>query len=733
MAQLDTYLDIKDIQSYKDKIDYTRISIAKIKDTRSFTRTGELKVWLPTSRIPEEDSSRWLTARYASPFYGNNNPQMFTSYFDSVVADSFGMFFVPPAVDNMVFVFFPNIQGENNLCYWFSCPVDPKESLMIPGIPYNSELKPSKEGNAIYNPLAEAIDKQGLSNDLLRGPTSSGIKRESPSNCFGILTPKGNQFIMDDGWSKTDNLEDWDEAQTEQVNLDEVSDAERYDSGIRLRTRDGVQILLSNNKGHVYMINKDGTAWAELNNDGYVDCWALKCVSASSDGDINLNAKRNININAEGNINIKSAADVKFEAQNLTAQMGQNILCSTGANIEQTAQGAFLANSGANFEVSSGASIIESGATDIELKAPKVIVDAGDISLGGAVKVKTSLCSPTIDSTTVTGGTVTAQTGFTGQLNGNASTAGWAAGAAGAPVPGSLNPATGGAPTIDGTDSAGDVQQPQEITAEVVQNVHNYGENITETIVSRLPSQEPFYYHLNNDNNETEQQPIVQSYKDFQISNGGKAPQKEQIPTAMPVDYVTPRDDIPQDLLPDYDLINLKKDDTFSVFEKSFQEVMLAEGGYVNNINDPGGATKYGVSKRAYPHLDIKNLTLDDAKEIYRRDYWDKCGANVLPEGIAVMAADFSYNSGVSRAVKMLQRCCSMKETGILDPVTLGKIKMDNTEDFMTKYKNIRMNFLQSLKTWNVFGKGWTNRVNKNYAFAIAIDKLVKSEETPIV
>ena len=751
MASINNIINKNDIQSYKDKLDYTRISVAKIMDTRSFSRSGELKVWIPSSRIPESDSSRWITARYASPFYGTSSPNMTYDQSFEARAKSYGFFFVPPDVGNMVFVFFPNIQGSNNICYWFACPLDPMQSRMIPGIPYNDDLKPSVEGtpdvkpntkdneelNAEYQPyepLANAIDKQGLTNDLLRGPASSSIKRESPSRAYGILTPYGNQFILDDGWNQNDNLENWDNAQSQQSSdINRDLDVERYESGIRLRTRDGVQLLLSNNKGHVYMINRDGTAWAELNNDGYIDCWALKAVSASSDGDINVNAKRNININAGGTINIKAGADVKIEATNLTAQLSQNILSSAGANIEETAQGAILTHAEGNIESSSTASILNNAGSSYEIKSPKTIIDSGDISLGGAVKVGTSLCSPTVDSTTITGGTVTASTGFTGQLTGNATTSGWSAAAGGAPSPGSLNPAKGGAPTITDPDSASDVGTAQEIAAETTQNVHNYGENMTVTIVSRMPTQEPFYYHINDDANDTVQQPIVQEYKAYQISNDGKAPTKENIPTAVKVDYETPKESFPEDMQPDYELINLKKDDQFSVFEKSFQEVMLSEGGYVNHPKDPGGETKYGISKRAYPNLDIKNLTIDDAKEIYRRDYWDKCGANVLPEGVAVMAADFAYNSGVNRAVKMLQRCCAMKETGKLDPVTLGKIESSNIPDFMEKYKTVRMNFLQSLKTWSTFGNGWTKRVNKNYAFGVAIDKLVNSEETVTV
>lgn len=771
MASINSFLNKNDIESNKSKFDNSRITIAEVMDTRSFSRSGDLKVWIPGSRIPKDDSSRWITARYASPFYGTSSPSRTYQQSFSAKAKSYGMFFVPPDIGNTVFVFFPNIYGENSLCYWFACPVDPELSSMIPGIPYDSEtqkpviektsnIKNNTKDKEVadnsatpYTPLDDAFQRQGLSEDLLRGPASSGIKRESPSRVYGILTPYGNQFVLDDGWNQNDNLDNWDNANAQQAqDLNEDLNVERYDSGIRLRTRDGVQILLSNNKGHVYMINRDGTAWAELNNDGYVDCWALKCVSAASDGDINLKANRNINISADGTINIKAGGDIKLEATNLTAQMASNILASSGANTEISATGAVLTkaegniestssasvmtSAGTNIESTAGATILSNGGSSIEMKTPKTIVDSADISLGGVVAVKDSLNSPSIDVNTLTGDTVTASTGFKGQLTGNATTATWAASADAAGVSGEADTSKGSSASVEYDASAGDIgefAQPQEITAEVTKNVHSGLNDIQTTIVSRLPSAEPYYYHLNDDQNDTVQQPIVQQYKSYQISNDGKAPVKEDFPTVVSVDYVTKKEDVPEDLQPDFELIDLKKDDQFSVFEKSFQEVMLAEGGYCNHPADKGGPTKWGVSQRAYPNLDIKNLTLDDAKEIYRRDYWNKCGADKLPEGVAVMAADLAYNSGVSRSIKLMQRTCGLPESGKLDSVTLAKIKSSDIPDYMAKFKTVRMNFLKSLSNWNVFGRGWTNRVNKNYAFGVAINKLVNSEEVTTV
>ena len=59
-------------------------------------------------------------------------------------------------------------------------------------------------------------------------------------------------------------------------------------------------------------------------------------------------------------------------------------------------------------------------------------------------------------------------------------------------------------------------------------------------------------------------------------------------------------------------------------FTEAIGVILYHEGGYVNDKDDPGGETMMGISKRAYPNLDIKGLTEDDVKEIYHKDYWLK-------------------------------------------------------------------------------------------------------------
>ena len=90
-------------------------------------------------------------------------------------------------------------------------------------------------------------------------------------------------------------------------------------------------------------------------------------------------------------------------------------------------------------------------------------------------------------------------------------------------------------------------------------------------------------------------------------------------------------------------------------FDKAFAFVIKWEGDkFECDPDDPGGATKYGICKRSYPKLDIKNLTLDQAKEIYRKDYWERSRANNLNFPMDILVFDTAVNCGVGRATKWI-------------------------------------------------------------------------------
>ena len=92
-------------------------------------------------------------------------------------------------------------------------------------------------------------------------------------------------------------------------------------------------------------------------------------------------------------------------------------------------------------------------------------------------------------------------------------------------------------------------------------------------------------------------------------------------------------------------------------FEKAFQYVIQNEGDYVFDKNDPGGETKFGISKRSYPALNIRDLTVEDAKKIYYRDFWQKGRfEEIWDDLVATQVFDLSVNLGIRTAVIILQR-----------------------------------------------------------------------------
>ena len=90
-------------------------------------------------------------------------------------------------------------------------------------------------------------------------------------------------------------------------------------------------------------------------------------------------------------------------------------------------------------------------------------------------------------------------------------------------------------------------------------------------------------------------------------------------------------------------------------WDKAIEFVLQWEGGYENDPDDPGGETKYGISKRAFPNEDIANLTLDRAKELYHLEYWTRIGGNYLPDKMDIVVFDTAVNCGVGKAVQFLQ------------------------------------------------------------------------------
>lgn len=149
-------------------------------------------------------------------------------------------------------------------------------------------------------------------------------------------------------------------------------------------------------------------------------------------------------------------------------------------------------------------------------------------------------------------------------------------------------------------------------------------------------------------------------------------------------------------------------------FNTAFSILIGHEGGYVNDPADPGGETKFGISKRAYPDVDIANLTIEQAQAIYKKDYWDAIEADKLPDEVRFSIFDAAVNSGVTQAIKWLQQTVKVRDDGVIGPVTLNAAIYTNPYEINGVYNGIRLRFMTSLPTFSNFGRGWSKRIATN-------------------
>lgn len=155
-----------------------------------------------------------------------------------------------------------------------------------------------------------------------------------------------------------------------------------------------------------------------------------------------------------------------------------------------------------------------------------------------------------------------------------------------------------------------------------------------------------------------------------------------------------------------------------SSFDTAIARVLKNEGGYVNHVNDPGGETNFGISKRSYPNVDIKNLTREQAIEIYRRDFWQAVHADEMPAAVTYQALDFAVNSGISTAIRKLQWAAGVVDDGHWGPVTRAAVAAVAPAQLLLRFIAARLDFQRKLSTWPTFGNGWAGRTVENLIYA---------------
>lgn len=164
-------------------------------------------------------------------------------------------------------------------------------------------------------------------------------------------------------------------------------------------------------------------------------------------------------------------------------------------------------------------------------------------------------------------------------------------------------------------------------------------------------------------------------------------------------------------------------------FDLAFERLIGHEGKFQNMRSDRGNwthgkvgigelkGTKYGISAMTYPHLDIENLTLEEAKKIYYSDFWIRAGADQYDGAIGYQVFDAAVNHGIGNAIRFLQQAVNVVDDGDIGPITLEAIKNSSLTDILMRFNAARLRFYTKLSTWNDYGKGWVNRIAGNLDF----------------
>lgn len=361
--------------------------IGKIKNNLDPTRSGRLQVYIPDlASGDEENSDNWRTVAYASPFFGSTTqPDTNKQNAHKKVKHTYGMWYVPPDVGNLVLCIF--VAGDPNRGFWFASVPNTLGHYMVPGlagstavdqgtiedpkVAANYQGKPTVVSE--FNENSDDIDwanfiqlkkpvhedqykiylNQGLEEDYIRGIISSSSQRESPSYVFGISTP--GRPHKDPAEDPTFN----DRVRTGDIKESDYAVASRkgghtfvMDDGnfqgkdrlIRLRTGGGHQILMNDSEDIMYIGNNTGSVWIELTGPGHLNIYSGNSVNIRAEQDINLHADRNINLNAGNNIHMNAGKNLQGQAQTVNLDSSDSTTVVGGSKLNLGSQGSVNIN-----------------------------------------------------------------------------------------------------------------------------------------------------------------------------------------------------------------------------------------------------------------------------------------------------------------------------------------------------------------------------------------------------
>ncbi len=352
---------------------------AVIKDNADPNRMGRLSVWIPEFGGDEDNPENWFLVSATSPFAGATPPSDLKENGAALddTQQSYGFWMIPPDIDNHVLVVFVN--GDAARGFWVACLWQQNMNHMVPGLPtgkstdqssseqgdppvaeYNKRSKenPNTPRRPTFDPLHQGLIQQGLYPDDARGPSTAGARREAPSKVFGFSTPRQNALYVDDN---EDN---------------EV---------IRMRTRSGVQVLVNETIGLVYINSKDGNSWIEISDKG-VDIYSRGAVSLRSEGSLNLHADGALNIEADGNLNIRAGGNLTMaSAHHAHMAVNGNWVQQAGGTISNKAGGNILVDSAGNLRLGAGGELSEKAGGNAIRSASQILDNSGSAPAPGGL------------------------------------------------------------------------------------------------------------------------------------------------------------------------------------------------------------------------------------------------------------------------------------------------------------------------------------------------------------
>jgi GH24 family phage-related lysozyme (muramidase) len=369
-----------------------------VKSTQDIQHMGRLQVFLPDWSGDEDNRKDWKIVSYCAPF-GGSTPAMERFWKRDVgeydyTPTSYGFWAVPPDVGNKVLIMF--INGDENRGVWIGSMYDTFMNHNVPGLAaydkhnnpddkihkfqnvteynkFNTEITSSLEPavRPYHKRQYERMSQTAQHEDPYRGWTTSSAQRETPSAVYGMSTPGpidslatnvgetfkrsgGHQFVMDDGDVNGDNRL------------------------IRLRARGGAQLLIHDTLGFVYICNKMGTAWVELDRNGNVEVFSNNSISLRSNEDINMRADRDFNLDIGRDLNIHMPADY---ATNEEKQFQTDLHTGTGSDVDPATPNFWYSKTAGLKDVEEGAHYVPNGSIVLQVKEGQVhtTVETGDV------------------------------------------------------------------------------------------------------------------------------------------------------------------------------------------------------------------------------------------------------------------------------------------------------------------------------------------------------------------